>query len=265
MRVLRRRFGAMRYGGLDTPSDRDVRVHTQAPSVDCILMGRRLSYMVRVLVTGPPPLRALLHARVRGVSLPWVRQVIADMSHMNDLLSLHLPDPEREHAVWSEFIVQDPSRWRALVAQIFFTESFADRVVSGDAPAPVVTFPCPSCEGLTFPSPKSLAQHCRRVHGVRTPVRLYVSGSVCPVCRSDFRDRLRCIAHLTDSRRPRCRTSLLGGDYPALPLDRAAELDEADKVARRAAWRSGHTHALADLPATSVSGKPFGRCTRSSR
>ena len=91
MRILRRRRGAMRAGEHDTPPDRGVRVHTQSLCGGCILMRRLPGYMVRLLVTGPPPLRASLHARMRGARPPRARQVVAGMTHMKGLLSLPFP------------------------------------------------------------------------------------------------------------------------------------------------------------------------------
>ena len=46
-----------------------------------------------------------------------------------------------------------------------------------------------------------------------------------------------------------------------LSIERVEELDELDRVARTAARQSGHSHAIAQLPALSSNGRVVGRLT----
>ena len=73
--------------------------------------------------------------------------------------------------------------------------------------------------------------------------------------------RHRLLAHLSDSRRRRCWEAIVAdpASYPPLGADTVRVLDDADREARREAWRSGRTHALATRPATRADGSDVGR------
>jgi hypothetical protein len=43
-----------------------------------------------------------------------------------------------------------------------------------------------------------------------------------------------------------------------MPEDQAKKLDEQDKLLRRTARKTGHTHVIAIAPATTVEGKRIG-------
>ena len=95
-------------------------------------------------------------------------------------------------------------------------------------------------------------------HGDRLDIRRYVTSAVCPACGVDFRDRIRCISHLSDRRRPAC------ADYvrqfvPAMSDSEVLRLDTKDRVLRREARRKGHTHHIALLPARRPDGSVTGR------
>ena len=88
--------------------------------------------------------------------------------------------------------------------------------------------------------------HHTMKHTLRCPARLYVDESaIRPICKTDFKQRLRCIAHLSDSRRTKCWDQLMQLAPPPLPAQRVEELDLADREARKTAKRKGHTHPLA--------------------
>ena len=91
-------------------------------------------------------------------------------------------------------------------------------------------------------------------------IRELVSSSVCPCCRTDFVQRIRCLAHLSDSRRPRCRDWVLR-NCRRLPPAAVARLDLADRELRRAAQRSGRSHHIARGAARDRSGRVVGRAT----
>ena len=63
MRALRRIGGFMRYGASDTLSDIEVRTHLCKPSIDCLLMRKRLLYIPRILISKCSTLNALLSQR----------------------------------------------------------------------------------------------------------------------------------------------------------------------------------------------------------
>ena len=109
-----------------------------------------------------------------------------------------------------------------------------------------------------FTTGRGLQSHQRAKHGARLQIRCYLSGSKCPACGTEFVQRLRLIAHVSDSRRPRCRDWLLS-HCPRLPDAEVAKLDEVDRELRRSAQRAGHSHNLAVAPARTASGKVTGR------
>ena len=73
--------------------------------------------------------------------------------------------------------------------------------------------------------------HMRIVHGHRNLAREYIPLGlvVCPARGTNFRERLRLIAHLSDSRRPKCASSLLDL-LPKLSPEEMALADEQDRV-----------------------------------
>eukprot|EP00959_Pyramimonas_sp_CCMP1952_P423052 8861964-Pyramimonas_sp.AAC.1 len=62
-------------------------------------------------------------------------------------------------------------------------------------------------------------------------MRCHLPDSKCPACGTDFAQRLRLIAHVSDSRRPKCRDWILSR-CPRLPDSEVAKLDEVDREQR---------------------------------
>ena len=119
-------------------------------------------------------------------------------------------------------------------------------------------FACDVCGHgeAVFGSSKALQTHKRMKHGTRSSVIQYIPNtSVCPVCKVDFRSRLRLITHASESRarsknrRYTCRDVILSGILPQLPAAELAGLNARDREARRAASKAGHSHEIARLPA----------------
>ena len=111
-----------------------------------------------------------------------------------------------------------------------------------------------------FRSSKALETHKRVVHGCRSNMRYYAPGSgICSSCGTNFNSRLRLLAHLVDSRRPKCRDRILQSHSPKLSEAEVSRLDELDRKLRRDARRAGHTHVLASGPATRADGTVVGR------
>ena len=108
------------------------------------------------------------------------------------------------------------------------------------------------CDECPQPAPayatsKGLACHKRKKHGRRTELRFFVDGSgVCPVCKTQLFTRLRVITHLSDKRYVKaCRDAVASGQIPRLPEEEVLRLDDLDKLARRQAFRAGHTRVPA--------------------
>ena len=95
-------------------------------------------------------------------------------------------------------------------------------------------------------------------NNARLAIRTLVPTAMCPACGIDYRQRLRCLAHLSDKRRGKCATWVLEHCAP-LPPEQVEQLDREDKALRLAAQRDGHSHHLARLPALRPDGRPIGR------
>jgi hypothetical protein len=265
MRVLRRIAGHVRFSSGAIP-DYQVRTLLAQPSIDCYLMKARLNYLKRVIRNNPRSLTAILHLRVNGRRLQWSEQITRDINDLRLRVSLchGMPSPDEDASVWIDFISSEGDEWQQALAQLSFTESVCDATVEASVIQPLA-HQCVLCgdgrlDKPSFPTEKALKMHMRVVHKIRNIIRLYVDeAGVCPICKTDFKTRLRCIAHLSDVRRPRCREQLLSGSHPLLTSSRLQELDEKDRMSRRSARREGHTHPLAVEAARTVSGKRVGR------
>ena len=112
-------------------------------------------------------------------------------------------------------------------------------------------------------SAKALASHMRARHGARSPIKRYVDDSAtCPSCKTFFCTRIRVIKHLSDSRRPTCRDRILADDALLLPMSLFQKLEARDRVLRREALHSGHTHPIASGSASTAAGRRIGSVTR---
>ena len=150
------------------------------------------------------------------------------------------------------------ARWQSIAGGLFFVESLCDRNANHSASeTTVLNFPCEQCTGA-FASSKALASHMRAKHGQRIKVKDFLPNSECPSCGTDFQQRVRCIAHVSDSRRPKCRDHILA-HFPQLSNSVCDQLDEQDRVYRRQAQRSGRTNHIADVLAIKKNGSVVGR------
>ena len=238
------------------------------PSIDCILTRARLRYAVRLARSDQHVLRSLVWNT--GVPTKWARQIQRDIL----LLRVHCAREGDLDAAWHWMTSAPIEETNQATEQIFWDSSVADpeipiaptdgrcseTAVEPSAGLPVLT--CSFCvsSNKQFLSLKAPQSHQRVVHNILSPMRAYAdSDGTCPVCKTCFRTRLRLLAHLCDSRRPRCRDACFGSDITPLCEERVKELDELDRGARRAARRSGHTHPLAVGAATRADGTAIGR------
>ena len=162
------------------------------------------------------------------------------------------------------YIVEDEQRWRRIVTTIFYYDSIVDNAaVENSTPisSHIVRYPCAQCDAI-FATEKVMLSHQRVKHGVRVLEKTYCDDSgVCPVCKTNFKTRLRCIRHLTDKRRQRCRMQL-HVQCLQLPPEEVKRLDDLDTVRKREAYREGHSHVMAAGVAKHPDGKQVGRVSR---
>ena len=177
-----------------------------------------------------------------------------------------LPRPLASGAtkVWYQFMqCNKPELWYTFVDKLRYVDSCIDAVKITESLESVVSaFPCTDCN-KSFASHKALLCHCRKLHGYRDPVRLFLHGDgVCPVSRSPFHSRLRAIAHVNDRRNKVCKPSLLSGEFAQIPAELTSKLDECERICRKEARRDGHSHPIAVQSARKANGKRVGFVTR---
>ncbi|CAK0910629.1 unnamed protein product, partial [Prorocentrum cordatum] len=133
--------------------------------------------------------------------MPYTRMVLEDLVTVQKLSSRcsELGGPSEKAGQWLDLICTPDQSWHNTIDAIHFAESNCD---SCAAPQGVqLHFACDMCQGThrrAFATRLGLVQHQRAVHGVRNEARRYVKADgVCPVCQIDFRQRFRCIRHLS--------------------------------------------------------------------
>ena len=99
-----------------------------------------------------------------------------------------------------------------------------------------------------FPSGVALASHERAAHKKRSETRLFALTSKCECCKTDFHTRLRLIEHLGNTRAATCLQWCRENVVP-LSTQQLKVLDAETKELRSNASKSGHAHALIDMPA----------------
>ena len=112
---------------------------------------------------------------------------------------------------------------------------------------------CMLC-GLALPSLTAANDHMARIHGCGhdTEVLPLCPDAVCPVCGTDFRSRLRVIAHLRARATVQatagswrrgaagaCRALLLAGGYPRMSEAELLAANESDRLHRKACRAAG--------------------------
>ena len=262
MRVLRRILGKPRYKGGQC-SDVSVRNQLQQPSIDCLLIRRRLKYVGRVLQNRHKSLYAVLSLKYKGMQLPWVQLVASDLQKLYDNVSgvrQCLPAPCGHPMKWFCFITSFPEKWTSFISQLYFEESSLDKEAPASVSHVVSQFVCLECDDRpAFYTEKALSQHKRVRHGFRHPIVQYIDGSgACLACRNDYKTRLRVLSHVCETRRSKCRDIILNGDFPKIPPGELSRLCADDRSARKAARREGHSHAIAEGSARTACGKRIG-------
>ena len=223
-------------------------------------MRRRLLYLRRILIRKPRTLEALLHLQPNGRRLRWVTLVLSDLEWVRARILTHLPVAELAAKEWIDAIMH--ISWKQVVQAVFFVDSINDATCHTHTSTH--TFVCTICQSKPrFATDRALQSHMRAKHGHRNQIKLFVSCGTCPVCATKFVDRLRCIAHLSDKRRPKCRDILLNGSYPTVSVEKLVELDSQDRELRHSAWKSGRSHHIAASPAMAADGRIVKRVASS--
>ena len=157
----------------------------------------------------------------------------------------------------------DRYEWARVVQQLFFFESVCD---TAPAEAPVLdAHVCSECTPrVRFSSRQGLLQHLRIKHKIRNPARMYIDkDGICPGCRTNFRQRTRAIAHLSDARRPACMTRMLNGEFAKIGnAEYIDSLDADDNRRIREARTIGKNKPNAMGSAITQAGKRVGFATR---
>ena len=258
MRVVRRIFGEPRFGKTEH-DDATVRALLGVPSIDCLLQRRRLLYLGRLMRAPLSTIHAVLALTHKGACLPWIRLVQKDLSDMHTRvpeMASGFPPPLTAPHAWSS-LMRDAKAWHEAVCKIRFSDSVLD-----DKQAPAISVQLAhTCEDCTkcFATRQALLQHKRIAHSWRDPILKFIDGSgKCPVCGTFFVSRLRMLAHVTDSRRDRCRKQILGGHFQIQTDKQLALLEAADGQARKDARRQGRSHAIAQGSARLPCGARIG-------
>jgi hypothetical protein len=266
MKALRAIAAERRFDATCAKSDLDVRRQLGAPSIDFLLLRRRMGYYCRLAAGRPTLLWALLQSRPRGHPLPYVVQVHDDLAtayRISSDLRHEMPEPSIAPTAWLELMSQHPRRVCSAIDLCAFVSSALDSIAH-DLPSGLAQFACETCPAPRpgFSSAKALASHMRARHGVRSPIKRYVDDSAaCPACGASFCTRIRVIAHLSDARRASCRREILVDDTHLLPLALFQKLEARDRVLRREALQSGHTHPIAAGSARTAAGRRIGFVT----
>ena len=130
MRVVRRICDRPNFDG-SAGSDLDARTVADMPSLDCLILRRRLIYLQRLIKSDCRPLLASLsqaYLLKDGTTraMPWVMQVRCDLRMCYDLSSTaqqKLPQPDEQPQRWYDLMTSDRGAWYEIVNSIIFFES----------------------------------------------------------------------------------------------------------------------------------------------
>ncbi|CAK0867018.1 unnamed protein product [Prorocentrum cordatum] len=262
MRALRRIAGDMKAGHAPAFSDLAVRQRLHVPSIDCVVLRKRLRYYHRLVAHQPSVVWALMQARPRGRPLPYVAQVIVDLNLLRRLAPEldAVPGCSEAPSMWMSRMREND--WTSIVQRVFFCESSLDKVaVQGCHAPPGVQFRCDRCDA-SFPTKKALLKHKRIARKQTAPIKAFIDDSgVCPACKTDILERHRVIRHVSDGRRPACRTQIMS-ILPVQSPELVAAWEARDNERVRLARRAGSTHILAAGHAVTAAGRRIGRATQ---
>lgn len=117
----------------------EVRKLLLMPSIECLIMRRRLLYLARIVASGHKSLVASLALSYNGERLPSVVLICKGMSLMYERIPAvrgWLPAPYCDPFAWAGVLKEFPFKWHEFVQQVDFYES-----VNGAAPVACVSHP----------------------------------------------------------------------------------------------------------------------------
>ena len=258
MRVVRRIFGEPRFGKTDH-DEATIRSMMGVPSIDCLLQRRRLLYLGRFMRAPTSTIHVVLALTHNNAPLSWVRLVQQDLNALHERvpeLASGFPPPLSAPHAWSA-LMRVPKMWHGIIYKVNYSDSILDSKQGVLASVPLA-FKCDDCSKC-FATQQALLQHKRIAHMWRDPIVKFIDGTgLCPVCGTHFVSRLRMLAHVTDSRRDRCRKHILKGSFPTQTDKQLAFLADADAQARKDARSQGRSHAIAQGSARRSCGTRIG-------
>ena len=249
----------MRCGKEAVWTDLEVRAHLQQPSIDCLISRARIRYAGRVARNSLRAVLALLHSKGDGEPLAWTALFLGDL---RALLSRGvkgtsgLADPLNAADDWNA-LMHVKGAWNQIATDLMYLESSCDRNSHTDPTSVVRLFNCDECQ-CGFPTSRALQSHRRARHGRTSLVNNFPRTVVCPACGTDFVQRIRCLKHVSDPRRPKCKTWIVANCTAMSPVASKAR-DRVDRAERTQAYRCGHSQPLARLPAHRRDGRTVGR------
>ena len=136
-----------------------------------------------------------------------------------------------------------PQAWKLLVSSC--QRKLVERRQRSEPPlfasVPILpTFSCDECDAVYF-TLRALRSHQMKAHQRRREARRHVLGSVCPVCKADFRSRPRVVQHLEVGAK-RCVLAWKSSTLVPFSDDAVAAADRLDCDHRRRCKREGRNH-----------------------
>ena len=283
MRGLRRIAACSKYDAQSAHvagSDASVRTLLGVPSLQCIIMQRRLLLLASVLRNGSVRLVSLLAAYGRGgQQLPWVSLICNELRRLFNFHGAKLDDlgdPVENGERWASFILEYPRAWRELVKSVAYNCMDLDAASKlkskpGEWGSLPLLHKCSVCNEA-FATAKALETHKKAKHKMRAAAAKKVGLScVCPCCHVQFSSRARLLAHASEkrnrgSRAYTCSTLFASDVVKTVPDDELAVAFANDRSARTTARRAGHTvpisATLAKRPKTGSSVLEQQRCRK---
>ena len=167
------------------------------------------------------PLLALLSfVSPRGQVMSWTKLIVSDLGILKASLPGLLEHVQLPHISIDSFwklLVTYASEWKKIVAR--YSTPFDDTALSSGSameaiappsvPPPVMpilpvacqSFRCRECSAPPFETLKALNQHARVKHGRTSAIARSVPNiTICPICFTNFHERIRLVNHLSDTR-----------------------------------------------------------------
>ena len=203
-----------------------------------------------------PHVRSWRFCTLTSMASPWRGQPSYLATCVHYSLASYLADPLDAADAWNA-LMHAKSKWNQIATDLLFFESSCDRNSHTDPTSVVRLFTSAECQS-GFSTSRALQSHERARHGRTSLVKNFLRSAVCPACGTDFVQRIRCLKHVSDPRRPKCKTWIVENCTEMSQVASAAR-DRVDRAERTRAYRCGHSQPLAQLPASRRDGRTVGR------